>query len=373
VNNEMKKKVLLIGNSRLVILKFRKELVEKLVEEGYEVYLAFPEGPFGNGDDCESQFKCNYLSFKINRRGTNILQEIRTYFQLKKIISKIKPDFVLTYTIKCNIYGSILSMKSKINYLVNITGLGKGLEGDGILPNISKALYKYSLKKAKVVFFQNASDLEFFNKNKLFSGKKILLPGSGVNLSEFSPIQFPKNDDVTRFLFLGRVMEKKGINEFLYSAEKIKNTDFFGKVEFHICGYCEESYQKRIQKLTDGGIIIYHGLIEDVKEIIKFSNCVVLPSFHSEGISNVLLEAAACARPIITTNHPGCRETVTDGVTGYLVIPKDKIDLLIKIEQFLKLSPYEQEKMGLLGRDKIVLEFDRNVIVKTYLNELEGE
>jgi len=225
-------------------------------------------------------------------------------------------------------------------------------------------LYKFAVKKAKIVFFQNEQDKQYFISKGIKFGDSKVLPGSGVNLQKFVPLEYPSSEPVV-FTYIARVMKAKGIEQFLNAARYLK-----GKAEFHICGYCEEDYKDIIEEEQSKGTIIYHGLVDNIIEYEKISHCIVLPTFHPEGVSNVLLEAAACARPIITTDRPGCRETVENEVTGYLVKERSSRDLIKKMCKFLKISNLERKEMGLKGRSKIKNEFDRQIVVDEYLKIL---
>lgn len=362
-------KILMLGNSKLVIFGFRGELIEKLISLGHSVYVSFPNGPFGEGEQISKQYGCNFIETKIDRRGKNPFKDLKILKSYKQIIKDIKPDYVLSYTIKCNIYGGMACQKYKVPFIPNITGLGKALYEKGILQIITKILYKKAMKKAKCIFFQNASDLKFFQESKILKGEYKLVPGSGVNLTKYKYSKMPI-DDVVKFAFIGRLMKTKGIEEFLYAAKNLKKEK--SNTEFHICGYCEENFKEEIEKLNSDGIVVYHGLVDNVNDYDKMCHCIVLPSFHPEGISNVLLEAAATGRAIITTDHVGCRETIDDGVSGYLVQQQNKEDLLDKMRKFTELSYEEKNIMGKNGRKKVEKEFDRNIVINEYLKYIKN-
>lgn len=363
----MKKKILMLGNSHLVIFGFRGELIERLIKEGYAVTVAFPNGPFGEGEKTSQEYGCEFIEIPMNRRGKNPIQEIFLLRQYKKLIKKVKPDIVLAYTVKCDVYGGIACRQLNIPFIPNITGLGKGLDEGGITQKVTMMMYKLALKNAECVFFQNSQDRQFFIDNKIAFSRDRVLPGSGVNLDKYKPLPYPQSDNVV-FTYIARVMKAKGIEQFLEAARTIKKES--PNVEFHICGYCEEDYKTIIEQEEKNGIVVYHGLVKNVIDYERISHCIVLPTFHPEGISNVLLEAAACARPIITTNRAGCRETVDNGVTGYLIRERDSKDLINKMQQFLKLSTEEKRTMGIAGRKKIEAEFDRQIVVNAYLSEI---
>lgn len=365
-----KKKILFLGNSNLVIFGFRGEIIQKFIDEGYEVYTVFPNGPFGEGEKSAEKYNCKFIKVDMNRRGKSPFQDIILLKKYIELIKKIKPDVVLAYTAKCDIYGGIACRILRVPFMPNITGLGKGLIEGKITTLITKTLYKIAIKNAECIFFQNNSDKKFFEDNKIQFKRSIVLPGSGVNLDKFVPLEYPSETEKIKFIYIARIMKAKGIEEFLEAAHLIKKD--YPETEFHICGYCEENYKEIIEEKEEMQEIIYHGLVEDVIEYEKMCHCIVLPSFHPEGISNTLLEAAASARPIITTNRTGCKETVEDNVTGYLIKERNSGDLRDKIEKFIKLSHEQKIKMGLEGRKLIEKKFDRKIVVQAYDEQVKN-
>ena len=337
-------KVLMLGNSDLVIWNFRKELVERLLKDGHEVYIS---SPYGEKIEYLKNMGCLYAEIPINRHGTNIAVDSKLLFGYWKLINQIKPDCVLTYTIKPNIYGGLIAEIKRIPYLVNITGLGTAVEHPGVLQWFTILLYKIALHSARKVYFQNVENQQFFAKRNIAVAQSELLPGSGVNLTEYHVLPYPSEDTI-HFVFIARIMKEKGIEEYLKAAEKIKSI------------------------FPDTCFIIYHGMMKDVREILKLCHCTVHPSYYPEGVSNVLLESCACGRPIITTDRSGCREVVVDGENGYMIPQKNSEALVQSLIKFIEL-PYERKKkMGLVGRQKVEKEFDRNIVVNAYLKELES-
>lgn len=288
----------------------------------------------------------------------------------KKLIKKINPNVILTYTIKPNIYGAIAAKKSKATVIANITGLGTAVENKGFLQKITIMLYKYAFINVNTVFFQNNENMHFFMLNKIALEKHELLPGSGVNLKQFQPLKYP-SDNTIEFVFISRIMKEKGIDQYLEAANHIRKKHPFTK--FHICGFCEEAYESILKEYQEKGIIIYHGLIDDVRDILKITHCTIHPSYYPEGMSNVLLESCACARPIITTNRSGCKEIVDDEKNGYIIQEKNKDDLIDKIEKFLNLTYEERRLMGINGREKVEKEFDRDLVIKAYMEKINNE
>lgn len=282
-----KSKILVLGNSRLVVFKFRGELIRELVKQGYDVWVCFPNGPFGEGEETAVVYGCHFVEIEMDRRGTNPFKDLCLIKHYYNIIKRVAPDIVLAYTVKPNVYGGIVCSLMNIPYIPNITGLGKGLDEKGIVQKLTIGLYKKAVKKAECVFFQNDSDRRFFDSNAIAYLKGITLPGSGVNLKEFIPLPYPEKSEPIRFIYAARVMKAKGIEHFFEAAHEIKK--IYPNVEFHICGYCEENYKSIIEDKVAAGEVVYHGLVEDVKVYEQMCHCVVLPSFHPEGISNVLL------------------------------------------------------------------------------------
>ena len=358
------KKILMIGSTNLAVFKLRTELIQEMQSSGYEVVVAFQSGKLGDGKSIAKKNNCRFYEVEIDRRGKNPLNDIKLFKQYYKIIKKEKPDYVLTYNVKCNIYGGLASKINRIKYIPNITGLGKGLEDGGLTTFITLFLYRHSINKASCIFFQNVRDRDFFIHNRISCKRNVILPGSGVNLSEYCLATYPKRKKII-FLFIGRIMKAKGIDEYLEAAKEIRKK--YKNVEFQICGYYEENYRNKMNSYMSDGTIVYNGLVNDVRKYINNCNCVVLPSYHPEGIANVLLEAAACGRPVITTNRIGCKETVVDNVSGYLIEEKNTEDLIKKLSDFLQLSSTEQEKMGLNGRKHVEKVFDRSIVVNEYM------
>ena len=363
----MVKRVLILGNSSLVVFGMRGELIERLIKEGYEVTVSYPADELGKEVNPSKEYGCTYVETSIDRRGTNILRDtalLRSYLDLLK---QVRPDVVLTYTVKCTIYGGIACRLRNIPCIANITGLGKGLAEGGIRQKILVILYKLAVRSA-CVFFQNPYDRQFFTDHKISCKKDGLLPGSGVNLEKYAVIPYPEDDKIV-FTYIARVMKTKGIDEFLAAAEAIKKD--CPHAEFHVCGFYEDDYKTVMEDAENRGIVKYHGQVSDVRPYEAASHCIVLPTYHPEGVSNVLLEAAACARPIITTNRPGCADVVDDGANGYLIREKDSRDLIEKMRAFMALPWEVRRDMGLAGRTKVEKEFDRQIVVQKYLEELE--
>lgn len=361
------RKVLILANIDLGLYKFRREVVEKLLEDN-EVYICIPDGQFvPRLVEMGAKFvPCNL----IERRGTNPLKEIKLYKYYLKTLKEIKPDIVLSYTIKPNVYGGMACQRLKIPYVANVTGLGSAVENPGPLQFVTVNLYKMGLKKAQMVFFQNEANKKFMLDKHVVKGDYDMLPGSGVNLRQYNVLDYPQGEGVD-FLFIARVMKEKGIDQYIDAAEAL--TAKYPNLRFHVCGFCEEEYEDKLRELQDRGIIIYHGMVDDMLPMYEMSGCTVHPTYYPEGLSNVLLETSACGRPIITTNRSGCKEVIDDGVNGFLVEEKNSADLIEKIEKFVALSIEERKQMGLNARRKVEKEFDRQIVIDKYLREVEKE
>ena len=358
------KRLLILANSDSAIFKFRQELITVLSDH-FHIGLGIPFGQYMNEIKND---KYDFFDIPVNRHGMNPVEDLKLMNHYKKVINEFKPDVVLEYTIKPNIYGSIVCAKKKIPCLCNITGLGSALEKKGILQKLLIVMYRQSMMHVNTIFFQNSAGKYFFKKNNIGKDEQyVLLPGSGVNLERFQLIEYPQKDKQI-FLFVARVIKQKGIDEFLDVAQRFSDEGL--NAEFHICGACEEEYQEKLDKLDRDGIIVYHGLIKDMREMYSISTCVVLPSYYPEGQSNVLLEGAASGRPLITTDHPGCREAVEDKVTGFLVRKKDSDDLYDKVKIVYNMSYIDRKKMGRCGRHYVEQNFDRNIVIDKYLERL---
>ena len=362
-------KILILANNDIGLYNFRKELIEKLIELKNEIYISLPYGERVND---LINIGCKFLKTEVDRRGTNPIKDFKLLISYIKIFKEVKPDIVLTYTIKPNIYGGIVARFKKVPYICNITGLGTATEKKSIVQRLILFLYKIALKNVKCCFVQNEENLQFLKTNKITGEEKYkLIPGSGVNLEHFKLLPYPEEKEKIKFLFISRIMKEKGIDQYLdvakYITKKYKNT------EFHILGFCEQEYEEILNKLQEKRIICYHGLQKDVIPFLKECSCLIHPSYYPEGMSNVLLEASASGRPVITTNRSGCKEIVEDGKTGFIVNQKDSKDLIEKVENFIEIQNEQRKQMGLAARKKVEKEFDRNIIIDVYFKMIKKE
>lgn len=338
-----------------------------LIDKGHEVIVSAPIDE--KTKDVEG-IGCKIIDTPFNRKGTNPIKDFSLMLTYRKLINRISPNVVLTYTIKPNVYGGMACQICHVPQIVNITGLGAAVENPGMLQRLTILLYKIGLRKAKTVFFQNNANRMFCINHGMVKGHNRLIPGSGVNIDYHALQDYPKEDRITKFIFISRLLKQKGIEEYFGAAVKIKEK--YSNTEFHVVGWCEDAYSEELKDLESKGVVIYHGPVGDVRPLVGMAHCTVHPSFYPEGMSNVLLESCAAGRPIITTNRPGCGEIIDDGINGYVVKQQDKEDLVEKLERFIML-PYEHKKgMGLAARRKVEREFDRQIVVDAYLKEVES-
>ena len=247
----------------------------------------------------------------------------------------------------------------KIPYLPNVTGLGTPVENPGPLQALTTRLYKMGVAGASCIFFQNSENQRFFEAHKMMPkhAKIRLLPGSGVDLESHPAFPYPEEETV-HFQFTSRILKEKGIDLYLAAAKRIHAE--YPNTVFHICGGCDDSaYEEILKQAQEAGDVVYHGQQKDMIPFLKQASCIVHPSYYPEGMSNVLLEGAASARPIIATDRAGCRETVEDGVTGFLIPIQDEEALVHALERFMQITPEQRKAMGLAGRVKMEREFDR--------------
>lgn len=362
-------KILILTNYANGLYLFRKELLQAFLQKKIQVKVSLPYD-----ENCKKieALGCSVIETPLERRGNNLIHDGKLFFFYKRLIKQEKPDVVLTYTIKPNLYGGLACRMRKVPYLCNVTGLGTALEGGGLLSRLLLAFYKISTKKAARVFFQNAANKQFMQDKKIALETAGLLPGSGVNLKEHPFCEYPSEENGILFLTVIRIMKDKGIEEFLSAAREIHKEN--GQVRFILVGEYEEEtksyYEPQIQQLCDEGIISYLGHIDNVKEVMAKSHVILHPSYH-EGLSNVLLEAAACGRPVLATNVAGCRETMQEGISGLTFAPRDKKSLIHTLETFLTYTEKDRRDMGVRGREYVEAEFDRNKVILAYFQEIE--
>lgn len=361
-------KILILTNEARGLYLFRKELLQNLMEEGHEIVISVPADK-----DCVklTDLGCEVKETKLERRGSNPVKDIGLFAFYVKTILSVCPDVVFTYTIKPNIYGGLACTLCRVPYIENITGFGTAIEKNSFLSRILIALYGLSTKKAACVFFQNERNREFMRAKKVACKNSRMLPGSGVNLIEHEYNEYPSEAEEIRILSVMRIMKDKGIEEYIEAVQKIKTK--YDNVSFTLVGEYEketrQQYEPCIQELQNKGWIHYLGHIDYVKKVMAKSHFVLHPSYH-EGLSNVLLEAAACGRPVLASNIYGCIETFQEGVSGFSFEARNADSLVKAIEKMLSLSEEKRKQMGIAGRQWIEEHFDRTIVINAYREEL---
>jgi len=366
-------KILILANNDVGLYKFRKELMSELLCPGSVIpnrigtsNEIFVSCPIGNMAPLTEELGCRWIDTPVDRRGINPITDLKLILHYYKLVRRIRPGYVITYTIKPNVYGGLVCRFGKIKYAANITGLGSAFEHENLIKKIVTNLYKIALKHAYVAFFENEDNAKAFVDSNILSKQRICqLSGAGVNLNDYSFADYPAESDPIRFLFIGRVMKEKGVEELFSAAIKIKEKYF--NIEIDVVGPYEDDYRRVINNLQ-GKLINYYGFQADVRPFIRNCHCFVLPSYH-EGMANTLLESAAIGRPLIASDIPGCREAITPGVNGYLCKSHDPEDLYCAMTRFLETSYAEKVRMGRESRKLVESKFDKKeVIAKTIMH-----
>lgn len=353
---------------------FRKELLLAFMEDGHEICVSLP--PDENVNKLReldmNGRHVQIIETPFERRGNNPIKDFGLFRTYLRLLKKHDPDIVLTYTIKPNLYGGLACSIKGVPYICNVTGLGTAIENNGLLSKILLMFYRISMKKARRVFFQNIKNLEFMNMHRIAAHNSKLLPGSGVNLTEHSYEDYPSEENGICFLAVIRIMKDKGIEEYLLAARSMKEKH--KGIRFLLVGEYEEEtrglYEPQISKLSNEKVIEYYGHVDNVKEIMARSHIIVHPSYH-EGLSNVLLEAAACGRPVLASDINGCIETFEEGKSGFSFQVKSVKALMEAMEKILALSQLKRKEMGVAGRAWVEKNFSRNIIIETYRDELK--
>jgi glycosyltransferase involved in cell wall biosynthesis len=359
-------KVAIVLNTSWNIYNFRRGLVEAILAEGHEVVAIAPKDEYVQH---LLAIGCQYYPVQLNNKGTNPLQDVFYLHQLYRAYRKLKPDLVLQFTIKPNIYGTLAAALLGIPTINNVCGLGTVFLRDGFSSSVAKWLYKWAFRYPHKVFFQNEDDLQVFLEQKLISPElTALIPGSGLPLERFMPEPMPENEEFT-FLMVARLIYDKGIVEYVEAARLLKAQGF--RARFQLLGAIEEQKglgisRGQLEAWVAEGLVEYLGTTDRVQQVIALADAVVLPSYR-EGTPRALLEAAGMAKPLITTNIAGCRQTVTDGYNGFLCEVKNVTDLAEKMQAMIQLSPEARATMGQNSRYKVEQEFDEKIVLNAYL------
>ena len=346
--------------------RFRTELIRELMKD-HEVVLSMPF--VGHEEDFMAMgLRC--IETEVDRRGINPRRDLKLFGFYRKLLKAEKPDMVITYSITPNIYGGWACQLAGVPYCANVQGLGTAFQKTG-LAQVVTMMYKTALRRAKTVFFENQGNANEFTDRHIIPQNKItLLSGAGINLDAYALRPYPENDRV-RFLYLGRLMAEKGVGELLRAMKRLYG-ELGDQVALDIVGfYDDEACQAQADELIAMGAARVHGFQSEPRPYYEAAACVVLASYH-EGMSNVLLEAAATGRPVIPSDIYGCREAVDEGVTGLLCTVQDSDSLYEQMMKMAHLPRSEREQMGIAGRAKMARQFDKRVVVKHTIDAIFG-
>jgi len=358
-------KILILTNHSYMLYRFRTELIQTLMKD-HEVVLSMPF--VGHEEDFMAMgLRC--IETEVDRRGINPKRDLKLFRFYRSLLKAEKPDMVITYSIKPNIYGGWACQLAEIPYCANVQGLGTAFQKKGLAPIVT-VMYKTALRKAKTVFFENQGNANEFVSRHIIPEKKItLLSGAGINLEAYPYTPYPENDRV-HFLYLSRLMAEKGVRELLTAMKRLHD-ELGDRVVLDLVGfYDDEACQAQAEELVKEGIAVFHGFQSEPRPFYAKADCVVLASYH-EGMSNVLLEAAATGRPVITSDIYGCREAVDEGVSGLLCKVKDADSLYEQMKKMALLPREDRAQMGIAGREKMERQFDKKVVVKNTINAID--
>ncbi len=356
-------KILLLNNLISYTYNFRREIIEAFAHAGHDVVVVAENDDEGKKQELLKS--CRIIEVKFNGTGTNVFEELSLLNTYRRIVRDEKPGFVFTFTIKMNLYGSLACKKYHVSYVPMITGLGE-LEKEGKLRALLLKMHRMVMPYAEAVLFQNQDNLDFFKEHNIGFKRAIVLPGSGINLEKFRYADYPSGD-VINFAFLGRIIRAKGVEEYFKAAEALASPSMV----FHAAGLISDEYKEKVDDLVKRGKLVYEGVLSESRDYLASSSCLVLPTYHPEGLSNAILEASAVGRPVICTSRTGCKEVVTDGENGFFCREKDSEDLERVIMKFASLSVSERTEMGRRGREIVEKKFDRKIVVEKYLSLLE--
>ena len=366
----MKRKIVMIGNTSWGMLKFRSDLMKYFLAANIDVLVIAPKDSWSSEI---VELGCKFIDIQVDRKGTNPLSDLRYLTRLTRTLIIEKPDIILSYTIKPVLYGTLAGFLSGAHQRIAITtGLGYIFSTNNFISKITKALYWFSLKFATQVWFLNLDDkANFISTGLLQENKSFILPGEGVDIDFFTPVK-TEQEKIT-FTLISRMLWDKGVGLFVECAKELKPD--YSNIDFIIVGFVDEGNPEGISKeqletWNSEGNIRYLGPMNDVRDILKRTTCLVHPTYYKEGLPRILMEANAMGIPCITTEIPGCTEVIEEGINGYLVPPKDKIKLK---EALVKIINSEQSQLDFLaqnGRKKIISNFSSNRINSIYANRL---
>jgi len=373
-----KKRILIVSSLGNSLTNFRGDFIKSLVANGYEVYAGAPEFTPEKHKDIEC-LGAVPVTYNLQRTGLNPFVDFKTILELKRLIRDKKIDLVFPYTIKPVIYSSIAANMCKTPVVSLITGLGFTFTGlslkSKVLQRLNEFLYKRSIRKNKVVVFQNVDDRNLFIKRKILTKKTKteIVSGSGVNLNQFKFRKNLKTNGITSFIIVTRLIREKGTSLFIDAAKILKQK--YPNTEFHIIGAPGNSPSAvkidELDALHKNGTVVYHGAQSNIWEHLSQRDVFVLPTYYREGVPRSILEALSVGMPIITTDTPGCRETVIEAENGFL-IPTQNLEALINVMEFFIINPKRLTEMGLNSRAYAERRFDVNIINNDLLKIIHG-
>ncbi|MEO6220536.1 MAG: glycosyltransferase family 4 protein [Ginsengibacter sp.] len=365
------KKIAVIENGLISTYTMREGLMLRLLQEGCEVSIITHTNKF-----VPQVEKMGLRVFNVGSGNSNPYKVVRYIYNLRRALKKIKPDVCLTFSIRPAIWGNMITRQLNIPTITNITGVGPLFISKSLVYRTARTMYRNALSKTSKVFFQNYDDMNLFIERKFVNPHVAeRVPGSGVDYNKFKPyILKEKDPESFIFLFIGRLIKDKGIFEYIHAARCTRKK--FPHTIFNVIGPFWTQNLKtntithsQLQHWIEEGVVDYLGEKRDVRKFIAEADCIVLPSYR-EGTSNILLEAASMEKPVVTTNTTGCKEIVEDGVTGLLCRVKDEIDLAEKMEKMLMFSEEKRIMMGKKARQKIIKEYDKQIVIEAYLKAI---
>lgn len=370
----MKLIIALLTNNDDDVYCFRKELIEALIAQGYEMLISCPDGP---KFELMKDIPFIYDNPDIDRRGTNPIADFKLMCHYRKLFKTHRPAVVLTYTAKPNVYASIAAHQLGIPVINNLTGLGSVVNESGFKKSFIMWLFKLAYRKSACMMFQNAMNMQVALDAGMVKGDYKLIPGSGVNTDRYPLQPYPDGGDGKTgapvvFNYIGRVLKDKRVDDYIEAAKRIKKD--YPQTEFNILGFIEPTenhYESELKELGEQNIVIYRGSQKDVKPFVARAHCTIHPSTYGEGMSNVLLESASSGRFLITTDNPGCQETVEDGKTGFIYHGEDIDALVDAIERFLKMDNEQRRLMGEAGRQRVKDNFSREIVIRAYKEKIK--
>lgn len=372
-NMKEKKIIALLTNNDDDVYCFRKELIEALIADGFEMLISCPDGP---KFELMKDIPYIYDNPNIDRRGTNPIKDFGLMLHYRKLFKKYKPAIVLAYTAKPNVYASIAAHQLGIPVINNLTGLGSVVNEKGLMKSFIMWLFKLAYRKSACMMFQNETNMKVAIDAGMVNGEYRLIPGSGVDTNRYPLQPYPNGGDGKTgtpviFNYIGRILHDKGVDDYIEAAKRIKSE--YPRTEFNMLGFIEPTelhYEQDLKLLQDKGIVFYRGSQKDVKPFISRAHATIHPSTYGEGMSNVLLESASSGRFLITTNNPGCEETVEDNKTGYIYEGGDVGALVQAIKRFLAMPNSQRQAAGELGRKRMEKLFSRKIVIDTYKTEI---